>query len=742
VSCEGAISGVAREDRLLKFLRVELAPTPGRFRATARIVVGLLVATAFVMTCHTPYASFIFITIIIVSQANAGASLAKAMWRVLGTIAGAAVGLVAYVSFLDHPWLLVGLLGPLAAFFIFLSQTTTTPYFGLLGGITAVLIMTISPHDAESGIHEGLWRFAMILLGSIIGAACQILLWPEDPEKLLYRSLKDRLATIENLLSAIRDGRKTDPAKLDALILTGLSRQLDLLDNAEVRHPSLRTRHSEQLGLIAGIEKLLTGAVAFARTAETHSSNSAPLRERLSAVITNCQRLQRALEARGIAEAPDGLDKLPSDAEVVATGGAALLPGLLDLEGAIYTLPGMTGYVERRRAREYVSTALPNFDSPGRLAFFTPAFSLRNTDAMAFSIQTGIAATLCYVVYQGLAWPGLSTSVWTALLVSQSTLGASVQKAILRVAGACIGGLLGLGTILCVMPNIDNLGPLLLVVTVCAGLAAWVAAGSARTSYVGVQMGLAFALCVLNEPYPTTNLVPPRDRVIGVLLGVGVWAFVNGLMGSVHARTAMRRSVAATLRSLAGLARVGLRGEPALAALAPAMGWRWGVYQNLTTTLRLHDEAKFEWVSDPEEAEAERDLVARVVSDAEAVFLALLALVHHRLSGHLVSSPPPIHEPLQDLAHAIISRLEALANRIQGRSEGTSPALEPLFARVREVSRVVTPTLAPEFQLHVPGRIALYEELLARVSQLDRDVPPPAARTRARITTKAAPANT
>ncbi len=742
MSCEGAISGVAWEDRLLKFLRVELAPTPGRWAATARILIGVLIGTIIIMTCHTPHASFLIITIFLVSQANAGATLVKAMWRVLGTIVGAGVGIVGYVCFLDHPWLRVALLGPLAAFFIFLAQTTSAPYFGLLGGITAVLIMTVGGTGAESGIHEALWRFASILLGSIIAAVCQVCLFPEDPEKLLYRALEDRLVTIENLLTSLRDGLKPDTAKLDALVLTGLTRQLDLLDNAEVRYPSLRVRHSEQICLIAGVEKVLTGSVFFARTAAVYgAAPPPPFRERLDAVITSCSRLRRALAAREIAEPPEGLAKLPSDADIVASGAATLLPGLLDIEGAIYTLPGITGYVERRHNSQLYSPDLPNLDSPARTAFFTTAFSLANTDAIIFSIRAGMAATISYVVYEGLAWPGISTAVWTALLVSQSTVGASVQKAILRFAGACVGGLLGLGTILWLMPNMDSLGPFLIVVAVCCGIAAYVTAGSARISYVGIQIGLAFALAVLNDPMPTIDLVPARDRVIGVLVGVGVWAFVNGLTDPLLARMAMRRSLAATLRSLAGLARVGLRGAPSIAALAPARGWRWGVYQNLTTTLRLHDESKFEWTDDAEEAEAERKRVSRIVSDAQAVFLALLALVHHRLSGNLIVSPPPIHKPIQDLAQGIIQRLEALANRIQGRAEGPAPALEPLLAHVKQVSHELLPTLDPKSRLHVPGRVALYEELLVEMSRLDRDATPPAAKHEVEIIPRSAPAS-
>jgi len=311
----------------------------------------------------------------------------------------------------------------------------------------------------------------------------------------------------------------------------------------------------------------------------------------------------------------------------------------------------------------------------------------------------------------------------------------------LRLVGAIIGGLIGLGTILWVMPNIDSLAPFLVVVAICTGLAAWIAVGSARTSYAGIQMGMAFALCVLNDPKPTTDLEPARDRVLGVLLGIGVWAFVSGLTGSVLAGAAMRRSLAATLRSLAGMARVGLRGAPSLNAIAPVWGWRWGVYQNLTTTLRLHDESKFEQGAGLEDAEAERGRIALIASDAQAVFLALLALVHHRLSGTLAATPAPVHEPLQNLAQAIVVRLDGLADRIEGRAKGPLPALEPLFARAEEASREALPTMDPQPGLQVPGRIALYKELVGRISQLDRDALTPAAGEQTAIARGAATVN-
>ena len=62
----------------LELLGAELAPTPGRARATARIVVACVVATTLIMALHLQHGSFAIITIFVVSQANVGASLRKA----------------------------------------------------------------------------------------------------------------------------------------------------------------------------------------------------------------------------------------------------------------------------------------------------------------------------------------------------------------------------------------------------------------------------------------------------------------------------------------------------------------------------------------------------------------------------------------------------------------------------------------------------------------------------------------
>jgi uncharacterized membrane protein YccC len=62
------------------------------------------------------------------------------------------------------------------------------------------------------------------------------------------------------------------------------------------------------------------------------------------------------------------------------------------------------------------------------------------------------------------------------------------------------------------------------------GLAAWVAFGSERISYMGLQIALAFDLGVLTDYGPSTQIDPIRDRFIGIVLGILIISTVFSLV--------------------------------------------------------------------------------------------------------------------------------------------------------------------------------------------------------------------
>jgi multidrug resistance protein MdtO len=563
----------------------------------------------------------------------------------------------------------------------------------------------------------------MVLLGCIIAAAGQLFLWPEDAEVLLNSALQERLAEVEELLATVRDGRQAGTAQVGSLSFCSLSRQLELLDDAEARHPSLRHRHVEQLAFIGGVDQLFTAAVAFASESYVHSVGpSSGLRKRVAELILRCSQLRHSLDKREPFERFNNSPSVPTDADLIEAGAAESLPGLVELERVLSTLPGLTGFLAPRRPQAVPPVQL-QFDSPSRAAFLTPAFSLRNTNEIVFSLRVGLCAALAYIIYEGLAWPGLETSVLTTIIVAQSTRGASTQKALLRVAGAVMGGVVAILTILCLMPVMESLTPLLVVVAAVASLAAWIATGSQRIAYVGLQIIMAFDIAILSEVGTTTDLVPPRDRVFGVLLGIIVSFLVFELTGRVHAVMAMRRSLASSLRSLAALARAGLHEEPSPATFDAARGWRWDVYKNLTAMLQLEDESKFEWGAGP--SPAERAHLARLGAEARSVFITLLALVNHRLSVSLAAVPAALRTELQGFARGLANQFNALAHRIEGNPE-PFVALTPLFERVKAAARAASPSPDESQFAHLPGRLALYEDLLLQMDQLQRDAANPA----------------
>lgn len=138
------------------------------------------------------------------------------------------------------------------------------------------------------------------------------------------------------------------------------------------------------------------------------------------------------------------------------------------------------------------------------------------------ALKVTLAAMTCYLLYTLWDWPGIHTAMITCYIVALGTAAETVEKLSLRIAGCLAGAALGLAMILFVLPAVTAITGLLWVVGGGMFLACWVAAGDARISYAGFQVGFAFLLCVLQGSAPGFDLAIARDRVVGVLLGAGI----------------------------------------------------------------------------------------------------------------------------------------------------------------------------------------------------------------------------
>src|SRR5262249_3716801 len=158
--------------------------------------------------------------------------------------------------------------------------------------------------------------------------------------------------------------------------------------------------------------------------------------------------------------------------------------------------------------------------------------------------------------YTSLDWSGISTAVVTCVLTALTTIGASRQKQVLRISGAIVGGFIfGMGAQIFILPYIDSIGGFTVLFVTVTFVEAWFATSSPRLSYFGVQLALAFFFVNLQEFGIETSLTPPRDRVVGILLGLFMmWLMFDQLWGA-PAVVEMKNVFISLLRSLATLAR-------------------------------------------------------------------------------------------------------------------------------------------------------------------------------------------
>jgi len=163
-------------------------------------------------------------------------------------------------------------------------------------------------------------------------------------------------------------------------------------------------------------------------------------------------------------------------------------------------------------------------DPDKRGLFVSDAFT--NPAHAQFALKVTFAGMFCYIVYMAIDWSGIHTALITCTFIALESTEATLYKGTLRIVGCVIGGALGLFTIVFLMPHMETIASLVVVVACASAIAAWVAAGSERISYAGLQIAFAFFYSVFQGYAPDTDLDNVRNRVVGILFGLIVTGLV------------------------------------------------------------------------------------------------------------------------------------------------------------------------------------------------------------------------
>ncbi len=382
------------------------------------------------------------------------------------------------------------------------------------------------------------------------------------------------------------------------------------------------------------------------------------------------------------------------------------------LERCLRQMPASMSFLQTQKNEEPGLDRIREPIAPG--GFFAPAFSLSNIPAIQFSLKGTLAASICYVLYQSLNWPGISTCVVTAVIAMQSSFGASIQKGLLRLAGAVLGATMSIAIITLVMPNMTTVASMVVVMSIPFFIAGWIVTGGSKTSYAGMQVGLVLALVLMNRLGPTTDLAPAGDRILGVFIGIVVMSFVNLTLWPNFAGKKLRKKLSDIMRALANISRK--MGELAHDKFDLVTGQS---HREIVAAMTLYDDSTHEFGS-----EADRQKSLAVISRLQEIFLSLLAASRRRTTLEQDALPVIWQQHLQTLDESIAKRLEMLADSEKHPTSVTLPDPDQSLADLKNLLN--EPAVLAEADAQLPRKLAdlagLYGDLAGTLKHLQADL--------------------
>jgi multidrug resistance protein MdtO len=149
-------------------------------------------------------------------------------------------------------------------------------------------------------------------------------------------------------------------------------------------------------------------------------------------------------------------------------------------------------------------------------------------------------------------------------------------------------------TIFFLIPQMVSITSLVLLIAGVSALFGWVAAGSERIAYAGLQAAFAYYLAVFQGYEPGTNLTTIRDRVIGILLGTVVSAIVFRYVWPEHAADDLRRTLRRLLDNVSKLLLIPKPGVPVEADGSTATSLHRTLAKDLDSVLVLSEQTAVE----------------------------------------------------------------------------------------------------------------------------------------------------
>jgi multidrug resistance protein MdtO len=527
-------------------LQAELSSYPGRPLLVLRIVMACTIVMFCIMVFRIPGGVLGAYSPLLISRDNLHATRRSAIWIAGASVAGAVGVVLGAMLFTGSPFLHLAWVC-ISLFAVFYLVSILRIYEAALTlGLFVTNSITIWDQTSSPNLKlsQTLFMLLSILLGCGASLLIEYLFSRIHPPDAVIGGIQERLALTERVLHQYAGDDKSDWNKL-----------IHELKRYSARGTSALRAFVAQAGYTFEEEQRLSTAVALAgrlvdlstSLIETASPCTADNRELCIAASRNLSLLRKNLSHSEVAEWIDIGDTYETSA-----------PILIEIERTIELLAesfSQSMWDGKLKENSHQATERIRI-------LVTDAFTSRSH--LKFAIRGALSAIACYMFYMSVGWIGLNASIATCILTALPVTGAARHKQLMRFAGVVLGACaLGFTAQIIILPQIDSIFSYMLLFACVTFLGAWVSSSGPRIAYCGVQIVLAYELVNLGRFSLNSSLVPARDTVFGIVLGIGAMWLIFDHLWETSSAESIRSVLCGTIREIADLAI-----EPTM--LAPA----------------------------------------------------------------------------------------------------------------------------------------------------------------------------
>jgi multidrug resistance protein MdtO len=664
----------------------DLQPSPGRLSATLRIVLASVVTLLALLILQAPFASVALYFVFVVGRDSPAVSL-RSLFSFVPLVGAVATELGIVILTDNDPMARVLGIAAVGFFAGILVIGTTQPTLGSTWGfIFATLIALWENHAPANRLVTGsLWIIGALSIPILSSIAVEYVFGARHPADLLIEQRTIRWQAFISLFTLFAE--KADPetraravTRVGRLAVTGQ-------DGMQQLYNQMVERNLDTSSLLVGARVRIT---MLAQLVDLGAAiGSAPYADDPASLL----RYKRIAEEAQAALAGSERESEPHQFRIGPH--PTLLERVEGLLHAIRSLPTVAGPEDRHLV------AIPARKVP----LFRPG-ALTDRATVAFGLKLSLCATICYVLYHALDYPGISTCVTTVFITGLSTTGAIKQKFVFRLAGAIIGGLIfGLGATVFLFPHMDTITSLTVLIAVIAFISGWVAQGR-LFSYVGLQIAFSFYLVAFEGSSAPTQLAPARDRLIGILLALLVMWIVFDQIWPVRTVNAMRRALAVVLRAGATLFRLPEAAARRTGESREVDALRDQVGKTVVDIRTMNDTVEYEFGVDREPHILLSETILRAALTAVALFWNQAVFLNNKRDRDLLNEPR-----LVELRHKLAATMDDMANAVAQTKAFVAP----------DLSQFADPALFanPRFKEYVPNALTRFQELQDYVQNID-----------------------